>query len=61
MYRFKTRFMELGYTEEDIDLAIDITSEGIYTGTSHVTTASAYFRTIKLIGVFTDDLPRSLE
>jgi hypothetical protein len=61
MYRFKTRFMELGYTEEDIDLAIDITSEGIYTGTSNVTTASTYFRTIKLKGVFTDDLPRSLE
>ena len=40
--------MELGYTEEDIDLAIDITSEGIYTGTPNVTTASAYLRTIKL-------------
>ncbi|KAJ2935041.1 hypothetical protein H1R20_g2025, partial [Candolleomyces eurysporus] len=36
---FKSRFMELGYAEEDIDSAIDVTSEGIYTGTPNVTTA----------------------
>ncbi|KAJ2918327.1 hypothetical protein MD484_g2079, partial [Candolleomyces efflorescens] len=36
---FKTRFMKLGYTEEDFDRAINISSEGIYSGTPNVTTA----------------------
>lgn len=37
--RFKARFMEIGYESQDIDSALTVYTDGIYTGTPNVTNA----------------------